>query len=305
MRTLFPDTIYRFFFAVTFFAFFAIGGFRNAVAQVASNPGCQLVARLDLMLSRMKDTAYEHTTAINEETGSLKCDCSGLVGYVLRDQFPEAYLSLRGKEASWRGRPLAVTFYETFTAAEAKKSNGRWHHVAKLMDVKPGDILAWRKDELKKGRTTGHVAVVSGVPMLEKDGRVRLRVIDSTNNPHSNDTRPAKTSGVGSGDIYFTMDQEGRPSGFYVRNGILSQQALAFARLVDLGNAASSVFDEPTDTDFIGLDLAAAHALASKQKLESRVIAQDGKVISISARFRHQRVNFVLRTGKVIRALRG
>jgi hypothetical protein len=254
----------------------------------------------------MNETAYQGATEINEETGSLKCDCSGLVCYALRDMFPEAYLSVRGMEAQDRVRPMSITFYETFAAAATGKGNGRWQAVEKLLDIKPGDVLAWRKDVIKEGESSGHTAMVASKPVVEKDGRVRIRVIDSTRGPHSNDTRTEKNLGVGSGDMYFTADRDGRPSGFYVRGDApLQKLAFAFGRIVDLGDAASPVFEVPKDADFIGLGLTAAKDLASKRKLESRVIDQDGKVIPVPARFSGQRVNFVLRGGKVIRALRG
>jgi hypothetical protein len=272
----------------------------------SAEPGSQLAVRIEKMLSQMKETAYQGATEINEETGSLKCDCSGLVCYALRDMFPEAYLSVRGMEAQARVRPMSITFYETFAAAAAGKGNGRWQAVEKLMDIKPGDILAWRKDVIEEGESSGHTAMVAGKPVLEKDGRVRVRVIDSTRGPHSNDTRTETTLGVGSGDMYFTADRDGRPSGFYVRgDGPLSKLAFAFGRMVDLGDAASPVLDIPKDADFIGLDLTTAKDLASTRKLESRVIDQDGKVMPVTARLSGQRINFVLRAGKVIRALRG
>ena len=278
----------------------------SAVAAEPQDPGQLLVTRLEKMLSQMTETTYQGATEINEETGSLKCDCSGLMGYVLRDLYPEAYLSVRGMEAQSRKRAQAVTFYETFTAAAEGRGNGRWQNIGKLMDIRPGDILAWRAEVIEEGQSSGHVAMVASEPVLEKDGRVRLRVIDSTRGPHSNDSRTADTLGVGSGDMYFTMDREGKPSGFYVRDGgPMSKHAFAFGRVVDMADETPAVVDSPADADFIGLTLDQANALAEKRKIQSRVIESDGQNMRVNMGLSGQRINFVVRSGKVIRALRG
>lgn len=275
-------------------------------AQAAAEPGRLLLARLEHMLDRMTVTAYQGATEIDEAAGSLKCDCSGLIGHVLRNLCPEAYLSVRGMEAPWRIRPQSVTFHETFTAAAEGRGNGRWLAVAKLMEVRPGDILAWRTETVVEGQSSGHVAMIASEPVVEKDGRVRFRVIDSTRSPHSNDTRTETSLGVGSGDMYFVMDGEGKPTGFHVRgDGPMSRHAFAFARVADLGDESPAALDAPADADYIGLTLAEAMALVGQRKLEARVIEEDGRVMPVAARLTGQRVNFVVQSGKVLRALRG
>lgn len=279
---------------------------QRSTAKSHPEPGQLLAERLEKMLSTMTETAYQGTTEINEKTGSLKCDCSGLLSHVLRDQFPEAYLSLRGMEAQWRSRPLSVTFYETFAAAGDGKGNGRWRRIEKMMEVQRGDILAWRIKAIEEGQSTGHVGMVASEPSVQKDGRVRLRIIDSTRGPHSNDTRTEDSLGVGSGDMYFTVDPGGKPSGFHVRDGgRLSRNAFAFGRMVKLEDQISPVGDLPGDEEFIGLELKEAKALAAKRRIESRVIDEDGRTTPVSKRLTMQRINFVVRAGRVIRALRG
>ncbi|MCX6855730.1 MAG: hypothetical protein NTV80_12595 [Verrucomicrobia bacterium] len=272
----------------------------------SAEPGQLFAERLESMVSRMTETTYQAQTEINEETGSLKCDCSGLMSHVLRHHFPEAYLSVRGMEGQDRKRPLAVTFYETFAAAGEGKGNGRWMQVQNIMEVRPGDLLAWRKDTIEQGESSGHVGMVASAPIVEKDGRVRLRIIDSTRGPHTNDLRTAESLGVGSGDMFFPVDQKGKVTGFYVRDGgPRSTNALAFGRMVDLAEQTSEVADMPGDEKFTGLDLKAAEALADKRKIQSRVISQDGRSIPVVMAHTPGRINFVVLKGKVIRALRG
>ena len=150
--------------------------------------GAQLAQRLEAMLEKMDSTLYQARTEIDEKTGSYKCDCSGLVCYLLRSDFPVAYKQLDGIESPWRARPFSVTFYETFVRAGEEKLDG-WSRVRKLMDARPGDVLAGRKRKIQKGVSTGHTMVIASKPMREKDGRVRVRVIDSTRKIHAQDSR--------------------------------------------------------------------------------------------------------------------
>ena len=288
------------------FVVLAQAGAACHAAEPSNSLGQEFAARMEKMVSGMKETAYQGATEINEDTGSLKCDCSGLMGHVLRQHFPEAYLSVRGMEGQDRRRPLAVTYYETFAAAGEGKGNGRWMEVKNIMEVQPGDLLGWRKDTIEQGQSTGHVGMVASAPIVEKDGRVRLRILDSTRGPHSNDTRTEATLGVGSGDMFFTVDRSGKATGFYVRDGgPLSTNAFAFGRMVDLGEQASKVADVPGDADFEGLDLKAAVALAAKRKIQTRVISEDGRITPVVMGHTLGRINFVVLGGKVIRALRG
>lgn len=269
-------------------------------------PGQVIVERLQKMLSGLTETAYQAGTKIDESTGSFKADCSGLVGYVLRDLYPEAYLSLRGTEAPWRLRPVSVTYYETLDAAAKEKGTGHWRRVEKLMEVKPGDILAWRREVLEQGKATGHVAVVASDPIAEDDGRVRIRVIDSTRGLHSNDTRSEDNLGVGSGDMFFLMDEDGRPTGFQVRDrGPVSRHPFLFGRIVDMGDQVSADVNFPEDGDFIGLTVDRAEALAAERGLRTRVIVNEGEITPLRLNSSDRRVNFIVKKGKVIRSLRG
>ncbi|TWU07439.1 hypothetical protein [Stieleria varia] len=77
-------------------------------------PHTRFANRMEALLGSLTKTGYQHTTQIDEAKGQVNCDCSGLVGFVLRHTYPEAYVSLRGDEAPWRKHPLSVTYFETF-----------------------------------------------------------------------------------------------------------------------------------------------------------------------------------------------
>ena len=173
--------------------------------------------------------------------------------------------------------------------------------------MRPGDVLAWRKDNIVRGVSTGHTCVIAGYPNLEDDGRVRVRVIDSTRKRHANDTRPAGTNGVGAGDMWFVIDDAGKPIGFYVDDSHIRAKStqVAIGRLSTPTSKPVSTGNGTTDSAFLGLTESAAVALAEQHNLQWRTIIKDSAVQPVSMKLRDDRVNFVIENGKVIRVRRG
>lgn len=260
--------------------------------SVIEAPGAVFASRVEHLLETTTETSYQHKTMINETAGAVHCDCSGLIGYVLRNEIPEAYISLRGVEAPWRMRPLAVTYYETFQAARQNSNCGMWSEITKLMDVVPGDIIAWRKPNIEQGSTTGHVLMVAGYPEVRKDRLIRVRIIDSTRN--------SKRQGIGEDFKVFAINSHGEPISYSV--GQQQRKAeIAIGRM----RAVKQLPKDCRDEAYVGLDLEASMALAEKRKLTARVIRQDGMPKAVSFEIQLNRLNFVVRGGRVIHVLRG
>jgi hypothetical protein len=119
----------------------------------------------------------------------------------------------KGPFQDGRKRPLAMDYEKGFAKAPEKADgNGRWQQVVRLIDARPGDVIAWRREKPKPGNT-GHVVIVDQRPVVEEDGLVRVVVIDSTTKPQVDDTRAKGTSGIGRGTMWFTVDKEGRAVG--------------------------------------------------------------------------------------------
>lgn len=254
--------------------------------------GSEFAQRMEALLASTTETDYQHTTAIDEDKGIVRCDCSGLIGFILRHDYPEAYLSLSGKQAPWRLRPLAVTYYETFVNAGANaKPSGPWLQVSQMKDVVPGDIVAWRKKTVKKGSTTGHVCMIAGYPTVLENGLVRVRIIDST--------RSSKRTGFGSGVKTFLVDDAGKPIG-YVNGSRSVKIQIAAGRLVPI-----TAMGNPDDADFLSKDISKALALAKAKQLPARIILQDGQPQPVPWKIIPNRINFVVEDGKVIRVVRG
>ena len=269
------------------------------------------------VLAGLKDTNYQSKTEVDASKGIFRCNCSGLISHILRHHFPESYLTVRGENAPWKIRPLAVTFYETFVAAGRKEgAKPGWEKVPKIMDAKPGDIIAWRKLILKQGLNTGHICMIAGTPTLEADGRVKVRIVDSSGSRRANDTRPEGVDGVGSGDMWFAINEKGEPVGYWLNEKANRSRThkIAIGRLVPIKvsaaihpNAVKAPAIIPTSPDlaFIGLSADQALKLAEERRIAARVIVDNGNRLPVSKTLNDDRVNFVTKDGKVVRTIRG
>jgi hypothetical protein len=170
------------------------------------------------ILDSIESTEYLHKTAIDEERGDYRCDCSGLAIYILNRTVAKG--DPRGPLGDGRARPRAMHFYEAFAAAETHLTqevpgDARWLRVERVVDARPGDIIAWRREVVVPGNS-GHVVIVDAKPVTEDDGLVRVVMIDSTTRPQVDDTRKRGESGVGRGTMWLKVDEDGRPVA-YVR----------------------------------------------------------------------------------------
>jgi hypothetical protein len=160
------------------------------------------------ILNGIEQTKYIHVTQMDEEKGIYLCDCSGFCGYVLsRTVSKENPKDLLG---DGKGRPRARDFELTFAAAPTKPDReSRWQRIERVLDARPGDILAWRH-EVDRPNNSGHVVIIAEKPVVEESGLVRVVMIDSTTKPQVDDTRPAGTSGIGKGTMWLKVDEHGR-----------------------------------------------------------------------------------------------
>jgi hypothetical protein len=281
------------------------------------NPAKTFGNRIAEVHSEMTETRYSHSTKIDLEKGVLICDCSGFFDFILREEFPEHYLSLRGKEQPTRVRPLAVTYHETFTSVEDQGSangalsangasangasaNGAWASIPSLMDARPGDIIAWRKKEIRKGSTTGHVCMVASHPEPIGEGLVKVQLIDSTTDPHENDTRPVGTNGVGSGHRTFVVDTSGQPIG-KLNGSKRNASNIAIGRMIPL-KQKTSVAD---DLQYLDLPKAEAVKLAEAKGMRWHIIREDGDPQLNNWTIDEERLSFVVVDGKIHHVFRG
>jgi len=197
------------------------------------SPSQKIIEDARRILAEMKESHYSHETHVDESTGTYDVDCSGLLCYVLRQVAPE-HLAVVPSSKRHR-RPLALQFYETFTAAstESAGTNG-WRQIVRLADARPGDVFVWRLEHQEAGRDTGHVMIVDDGPVEDGANVFRVRIIDSCESPHSHDTRASGTTGIGRGTMWFVVDNDGHPIGYHWKlpNGKVHEMKIAIGRAV-------------------------------------------------------------------------
>ncbi|HEY5311674.1 MAG TPA: hypothetical protein VIK18_04120 [Pirellulales bacterium] len=195
-----------------------------------SSLGERIVGQARHMLAAFPTSSYSHQTKIDPQRGVCEVDCSGFVATVLAAVSPQHVAVIPLRKAG-RKRPLAEDFYAAFAAAEQGRIAG-WRAIGQVSDARPGDVIAWWKEEHKKGENTGHVMIVAESPVLERPGQWRIRILDSTATPHGSDTRPKGTTGLGSGIIWLDTDPGGRILGYHWKSagGKLNAHPVAIGR---------------------------------------------------------------------------
>jgi hypothetical protein len=175
-----------------------------------SLPG-QIATQAEFIVNNLRQTDYQHTENIDVDRGIYDCDCNGFVGFVLERGAPDHY-AMVPKEAN-QPRPRAFEYYVFFNFL-TPESTGGWHRIDFLRDARRGDIIAWRFAKVEVGHNTGHVLFAAETPIADDSGIFTVRVYDSADQPHFDDTRGKGTNGVGSGFIKFRVDDAGRPTAF-------------------------------------------------------------------------------------------
>ncbi len=162
--------------------------------------GGRVMTVLGGIASTLLSTRYTHDTVINPRVGRYDMDCSAMAAWVLRRSAPTALASLASN------RPVAVDFYRAVRDAPQRGRRTGWMRVQRLLDARPGDVLAWPRPRWFPSRNTGHVAFVIERPVAH-EGAVLVRIADATTIPHENDSRAGTlTTGFGQGTLMIRVD---------------------------------------------------------------------------------------------------
>jgi hypothetical protein len=125
-----------------------IGGTWLAHAQAEPRPrvefGPERVLAVLAQIDRtLVSSSYSHVTRVDPKAGLYEFDCSGMAAWVLQRGAPGAYQAVLTRSAT--GRPVARDFYRTIAAVAPGRPSWAWQRVAKLEDVRPGDVVAWTR----------------------------------------------------------------------------------------------------------------------------------------------------------------
>jgi hypothetical protein len=169
-------------------------------------------------LTAMRSTRYQHSTHVDEHTGTYFYDCSGLLDYAARQAIPADADAL---PTSTSVRPLAGDI-EHYLHEALEHPVAGWTAIRSVAELRPGDVIAWLATEDSTTGDTGHTMVVLAPPTTDPahPGEWLVQVADSTLHPHAQDSRQRGDTGLGTGTIGLLADAAGLPTGFYWRGGV-------------------------------------------------------------------------------------
>ncbi|MSQ83276.1 MAG: hypothetical protein EXR77_10360 [Myxococcales bacterium] len=179
----------------------AIVGLAAMPAQMPANAAAndRILAVLGRISETMTNSAYKPVLRVDERRGRYEFDCSAMAGWVLTRSAP------RARSTVGPARPLARDFARTIAAADIVRPRKGWLRVPRMVDARPGDVLAWRRPPWFPSRNTGHVAFVMAKPVAFGRGLL-VRIADATSIGHGRDSRAAGQTGFGIGVLWITVD---------------------------------------------------------------------------------------------------
>lgn len=178
-----------------------------------SNASSEIHAEAINILKTMHETHYDHKIRIDEKQGYYSLDCSGFVCHILQKKAPLALIALPVDKHHTHAR--AQNFYDYFKSLQSLPPQKEWMPISGMNELERGDIIAWKYDPSLQKKDTGHVVIASEKPVLEEPNLYRVRVIDASKGKHANDTRAKEVDGIGSGDMWFRVDENDQPIGIY------------------------------------------------------------------------------------------
>jgi hypothetical protein len=193
-----------------------------------------LVAEAARQVGAMKVSSYEHTTAVDESTGTFKYDCSGFLGYALTRVLPVQFAAVKAFAAV--ARPLAVHYEKFFETIAAGTTKSGWTRVARAIDIRPGDVVAWLKPAELVSENTGHVMIVTGAATVnpKRADEIIIPITDSSAAFHGpEDTRYPSADGLGRGTIGIIVNAAGTPIRYRWTGGYSTKEystSISFAR---------------------------------------------------------------------------
>jgi DTW domain-containing protein len=140
-------------------------------------------------------------------SSGIQCDCAGLITLACDHlSIPKPYML---------AQPRAVHYFAIL------QEIGSSH----ITQIRPGSLLAWRKDRVPKSGDSGHVLVVAKRPQERSEGVYQLTVIDATK----------VHDGVAQRDIYVHTNAQGALIGvqLHLAEGKVKRTAIYHAPLLN------------------------------------------------------------------------
>lgn len=195
-----------------------------------------IVAEIARELAAVKSTTYVHTTFVDEAKGIFNYDCSGFVSYALHRAYPTGFEALRTALGADM-HPKAAQYESFFEKIAPGASKSGWMRVARVPELRKGDIVAWVQPPENPNGNTGHVMFVDGAPTKSKRADEWIvPIVDATSSPHgpSDSRTPSDGEGLGKGSVGLIVDSAGAPTGYYWSGGYSST---GYSTPISLGRA--------------------------------------------------------------------
>ena len=186
----------------------------------------------------VRHTTYSHKNYIDVATGIYDIDCNGFVGFVLAEIAQEHFHMITPEPNHTLPRAF---IYQRYFANLSTGGTGGWIQVLRLADARVGDIVAWALTAApERGKNTGHVMIVADDPVDLGDNTLSVRVYDSSDVIHYDDTRgrggDSPPTGVGVGTVRLRVGPAGNPTEFQFGKGDpFVSRPIAIGRIQPLG----------------------------------------------------------------------
>ena len=194
-----------------------------------------LVAYIDNFMSSLRYTTYRSGDRIFDTMhGIFELDCSHYVDHILQNACPQAYHSLVSSTGSTS--PDSQNYFDFFNRLSAHMKSD-WDAVDDAKQLQAGDVLVFRYLNSHGNSSGGHVMMVMGTPII-KDNNLFVRVTDSAEASHSDDTRAEHSSGVGIGTMVLKVNPlTGHPTAYAwdVDSRWQNRVEIAMARPIEMG----------------------------------------------------------------------
>jgi len=177
----------------------------------STRAGVRLLDVIEGVRVSLRSSKYQAATSVRVTDGIYNWDCSGMAAWLLRRAAPVALRALASS------RPVARDFVTAIERAPTTRARNGWQRIARIDDVRPGDVFAWRRPRGLPSKNTGHVGFVVDrpLPVPGIPGAWAVRIADSTSSYHQDDSRSHDDDGgFGIGTLVFLTDGKGRATSY-------------------------------------------------------------------------------------------
>jgi len=183
-------------------------------------------------LEAMTFSRHQDVSDVRVMAGVYNFNCSGFIGWLLRDHLA-AYLEFWPESGE---RPYVKDYCDSIDRMRHESLN-YWEPLKTVWEIKPGDIVTWRRPSAYGDRyPSGHVMIAAdkAYPSHRK-GEALLTVIDSTKQPHSDDSRETTArTGLGYGTVGIGIDADGVPKSYFWRGGLSTNEIITWVGMARL-----------------------------------------------------------------------